>query len=152
MDITELTKRAATRDLNDAGVLEGYFECCRLLEEMDTADAHHRARHIYRIAGIRAKETVGENAGQAAKFLEIAKRAALFLAPHLFDYYLIYVEWNRPSASSLLLAPTQPLFCVTKSYDREKILAAIKLPQTGCYTSPHRSPAFSSVLHGYRFR
>ena len=96
MDIQELTDRAASRDLTDAGALEDYFECVRLLEETDADDARHRAQHIYRIAGLRAKELVRENAGQAVKFFEIAKRAALFLAPHLFDYYLIYVEWNRP--------------------------------------------------------
>lgn len=96
MDIKELVERASKRDLTDEGALEDYFECVRLLEETDADDAHHRAQHIYRIAGIRAKETVREAAGQAVKFFEIAKRTALFLAPHLFDYYLIYVEWSRP--------------------------------------------------------
>lgn len=97
MDIRELTRRAAARDLTDSGALEDYFEACRLLEQTDADDAHDRAQHIYRIAGIRARETVWKDAGQAAKFLKIAKRAALFLAPWLFDYYLIYVEWNRPA-------------------------------------------------------
>ena len=97
MDIRELTRRAAARDLTDVGALEDYFEACRLLEQTDADDAHDRAQHIYRIAGIRASETVWKDAGQAAKFLKIAKRAALFLAPWLFDYYLIYVEWNRPA-------------------------------------------------------
>lgn len=96
MDIRELTDLASKRDLTDVGALEDYFECVRLLEDTDAEDAHHRAQHIYRIAGIRAKETVRDAADQAVKFFEIAKRAALFLAPHLFDYYLIYVEWNRP--------------------------------------------------------
>lgn len=103
MDIKELTRRAALRDLTDVGALEDYFECVRLLEETDADDARERAREVYRLAGEGAREAVGRDAGQAAKFLEIAKRAALFLAPHLFDYYLIYVEWNRPPEKKFYL-------------------------------------------------
>lgn len=103
MDIHALTEKASRRALFDTGALGDYFECCRILEGTDPENARDRAQHVYRIAGIRAKETVGKDTEQAVKFLEIAKRAALFLAPHLFDYYLIYVEWNRPPEKKFYL-------------------------------------------------
>ena len=89
MDIKELVKRAATRDLTDAGALEDYFSAIRLMEETDFTDAHRRNKEVRQISAAEAKRQI------SARMLELNKRSLLFDAPHDFDAAIRYAEWNR---------------------------------------------------------
>ena len=89
MDVRALTKRAAARDLSDAGALEDYFECLRLLEQTEFADAHRRNKEVRNISAREAKRQL------SARMLELNKKSLLFDAPHDFDCFLRYLEWNR---------------------------------------------------------
>lgn len=90
MDINELVKKAAERDLSDPSVLGDYFEIVRLLETDNFTEAHQRNKEIRRLSGKYAVEQ------GSARMLEINKRALLFDAPFDFDAYLRYVESDRP--------------------------------------------------------
>lgn len=95
MDIRTLVDRLGKKDLSDYSVLNDYFEANRLLEAEDKDEAIERVKSIYSTALHRFSETVSTAPSESLKFFDLAKRACLFLAPHLFHYYLIYVEWNR---------------------------------------------------------
>lgn len=89
MEIKELVKRAAERNLTDAGALEDYFSCVRLLEKAHFDEAHERAREIRKTAAQEARKQL------SARMLDIHKKALLFDAPYDFDAAIRYAEWNR---------------------------------------------------------
>lgn len=95
MEIHELVELAARRDLTDYSALDDYFQSIRLLLDDDREDALHRAEEIYKKASIMAKISVKTDIKNAEKFFDLAKRSCLFLAPYIFDFFLMYVEWNR---------------------------------------------------------
>lgn len=90
MDINELVKKAADKDLSDPSALGDYFEIVRLLAEEDFDAAHQRNKEIRCLSGKYAVEQ------GSARMLELNKRALLFDAPYDFDAYLRYVESDRP--------------------------------------------------------
>ena len=91
MDIKTLTEKAFKRDLSDASALSDAFECCRLLakEENGFVLAHQYNKEVRRLAGRYAREQGSD------KHLELYKKTLLFAAPHDYDSYLQYLEWNR---------------------------------------------------------
>lgn len=95
MEIHELVKLAARRDLTDYSALDDYFQSIRLLQDEDKEEALHRAKEIYKKASLMAKTSVKTDIKDAEKFFDLAKRSCLFLAPYIFDFFLMYVEWNR---------------------------------------------------------
>ena len=88
-DVHELIKKASNRNLTDAGALEDYFDCIRLLEETDFDEAHRLNKEIRKISAMEAKRQV------SARMLDLNKRSLLFDAPYDFDAHCRYIEWNR---------------------------------------------------------
>lgn len=93
METAEMLRLAQKRDLNRYENLELYLETARLEQEFSAARPHFE--RIYELASRRKVELAKSEPQTAIKFYELAKKAALCLAPHLFHYYLLYVEWDR---------------------------------------------------------
>lgn len=91
MDIREMAKRAAARDLRDIGALEEYFDVVRLLEKEPDGfkDAHSLVKDIRNIAATEAQRQ------KSYLFLELYRKTLLFDAPHEYDAYLQYLEFGR---------------------------------------------------------
>lgn len=84
-----MAEKAKTRDLSDSSALSDFFEVVRLLEKEDFEKAHEYNKEVRNLAGRYAKE---QNNG---KHLDLYRKTLLFDAPHNFDCYLQYLEWNR---------------------------------------------------------
>ena len=93
METAEMLRLAQKRDLNRYENLELYLDTARLEQEFSAARPHFE--RIYELASRRKVELAKSEPQTAIKFYELAKKAALCLAPHLFHYYLLYVEWDR---------------------------------------------------------
>ena len=89
MDIKRLADKLHEKDLSDPSVLGDLFETIRLIEAEDFADAHARNKEIRALSARYVKQR-GD-----AKMLDLNKRSLLFDAPHDFDAYCRYIEWNR---------------------------------------------------------
>lgn len=91
MDLLALMEAARKRDLSDASALSDYFEVLRLLEKEPDCFrlAHEHNKEVRRLAGRYAREQGSD------KHLELYKKTLLFAAPHDYDSYLQYLEWNR---------------------------------------------------------
>lgn len=93
METSELIRRAAKRDISTYDNLSLYFDTVRLETDFENARPHYE--RIYDMAAQQKVKLALTDQQTAIKFYELAKRAALMLAPHLFHYYLLYVEWDR---------------------------------------------------------
>lgn len=89
MDIKKLAEAIHSKDLSDASVLTDYFEAIRMIEGEDFADAHARNKEVRALSARYVKQR-GD-----ARMLDLNKRSLLFDAPHDFDAFLRFVEWNR---------------------------------------------------------
>ena len=89
MDIKRLADKLHEKDLSDPSVLGDLFEVIRLIEAEDFADAHARNKEIRALSARYVKQR-GD-----AKMLDLNKRSLLFDAPHSYDAYLLYLEFNR---------------------------------------------------------
>lgn len=89
MDVKRLADKLHEKDLSDPSVLGDLFETIRLIEQEDFADAHARNKEIRALSARYVKQR-GD-----AKMLELNKRSLLFDAPHSYDAYLLYLEFNR---------------------------------------------------------
>lgn len=130
MDIRALTERASHRDLSEAGALRDYFECLRLLADVDFEDAHRRNKEIRRLSARYAKEQV------SADMLELNKRSLLFDAPYDFDAFMRYIEWNRAPEKRFWVPRRKQLLPVCRAIqdlvdDKLDILAISLPPGTG---------------------
>lgn len=93
METSELIRRASRRDISTYDNLSLYFDTVRLETDFEKARPHYE--RIYDIAAQQKVKFALSDQQTAIKFYELAKKAALMLAPHLFHYYLLYVEWDR---------------------------------------------------------
>lgn len=93
METSELIRRASKRNINTYDNLSLYFDTVRLETDFEKARPHYE--RIYDIAAQQKVKFALSDQQTAIKFYELAKKAALMLAPHLFHYYLLYVEWDR---------------------------------------------------------
>lgn len=93
METSELIRRASKRDISTYDNLSLYFDTVRLETDFEKARPHYE--RIYDIAAQQKVKLALSDQQTAIKFYELAKKAALMLAPHLFHYYLLYVEWDR---------------------------------------------------------
>lgn len=93
METSELIRRASKRDISTYDNLSLYFDTVRLETDFEKARPHYE--RIYDIAAQQKVKFALTDQQTAIKFYELAKKAALMLAPHLFHYYLLYVEWDR---------------------------------------------------------
>ena len=93
METSELIRRASKRDISTYDNLSLYFDTVRLETDFEKARPHYE--RIYDISAQQKVKLALSDQQTAIKFYELAKKAALMLAPHLFHYYLLYVEWDR---------------------------------------------------------
>lgn len=160
METAEMLRLAQKRDLNRYENLELYLETTRLEQEFSAARTHFE--RIYELASRRKVELAKSEPQTAIKFYELAKKAALCLAPHLFHYYLLYVEWDRLPEKKFYVPRMHVLKRVVDSLQRleERKLKrlAISMPtRTGKSTLgmffmswvAGRHPLGSSALTGY---
>lgn len=93
METAELIRRASERDIRTYDNLSLYFDTVRLETDFEKARPHYE--RIYDMAAQQKVRLALSDQRTAIKFYELAKKAALMLAPRLFHYYLLYVEWDR---------------------------------------------------------
>jgi hypothetical protein len=93
VETSELIRRASKRDISTYDNLSLYFDTVRLETDFEKACPHYE--RIYDISAQQKVKLALSDQQTAIKFYELAKKAALMLAPHLFHYYLLYVEWDR---------------------------------------------------------
>ena len=94
METAEMLRLAQKRDLNQYENLELYLETARLEQDFSVARPHFE--RIYELASRRKVELAKSEPQTAIKFYELAKKAALCLAPHLFHYYLLDNNFQNP--------------------------------------------------------
>lgn len=118
MEIHELVKLAEKRDLTDYSALDDYFQTIRLLQDNDEKDAIRRAKDIYKISSSMAKKSVKTDVKRAEKFFDLAKRSCLFLAPYIFDFFLMYIEWNRPNDKRFYMPRRKVLLPIVNAFQQ----------------------------------
>ena len=127
MKIRELAERAAKKNLADVSALSDYFEVCRLLEAESFEEAHQRNREIRRLASRYAKEQ------NSLKMFELSKKSLLFDAPHNFDCFLRYIEWDRSLEKRFYMPRRHYLLPIVDAYqdvlDGKLDLLTVSLPK-----------------------
>ena len=114
METSELIRRASNRDISTYDNLSLYFDTVRLETDFEKARPHYE--RIYDIAAQQKVKFALSDQQTAIKFYELAKKAALMLAPRLFHYYLLYVEWDREPQKKFYV----PRMNVLKLSEQEK--------------------------------
>ena len=160
METSELIRRASKRDISTYDNLSLYFDTVRLETDFEKARPHYE--RIYDIAAQQKVKLALSDQQTAIKFYELAKKAALMLAPHLFHYYLLYVEWDREPQKKIYVPRMNVLKPVVDALQRleERKLKRLTIsmpPRTGKSTLgmffmswvAGRHPLGSSALTGY---
>lgn len=126
MDLVVLADKAFRRNLADSGALSDAFEVIRMLEQENFCLAHQYNKEVRRLSAIYAKEQ------RSARMLDLNKRSLLFDAPHDFDAYCRYLEWNRDPDKRFYLPRRKRLKVVADSLqmlaDGDLDLLGISLP------------------------
>lgn len=126
MDLHKLVQIALNRDLSDWGAANDAFEAVRLLEETDFAAAHAANRTIRAETAKYAAQTGSPD------LFRLNKKALLFDAPHDFDAYCRYIEWERDPDKRFYLPRRKSLYRLSQSLQRladgRLELLAISLP------------------------
>ena len=97
MDILTLISRIESRNLRDYTVLSDYFEACKLAYAEHKGIIAPKIMEIGRICDRCAQESLGD-AAAFRKFFDLKKAVCKQLARDYFEYFLFYVEWDRPSS------------------------------------------------------
>jgi len=134
VETSELIRRASNRDISTYDNLSLYFDTVRLETDFEKARPHYE--RIYDIAAQQKVKFALSDQQTAIKFYELAKKAALMLAPHLFHYYLLYVEWDREPQKKFYVPRMNVLKPVVDDLQdladgRIELLAVSLAPRTG---------------------
>lgn len=89
-------ERLEKRGLDDVETLADYVDACGLLYKTDRETAAPKLMRAGEIADNNTAALAKADIELAGKFYEIKKRICLLLARDYFEYYLLYVEWDRP--------------------------------------------------------
>ena len=126
MELIEMAKIASLRDLSDASALSDFFDVIRLLEVEDFDTAHKMAKKARNAAAVGAKTQFSSD------MMDIYRKCLLFDAPHEFDAYCQYIEWNRPSDKKFYMPRRKQLKTLASALqelaERKIELLAISLP------------------------
>ena len=95
MEIKELISRIERAKNHDAAWAEDMLDACKIAFQTDREFASNRLFALDREIDGCISENVGLDNAAAGNFFEIKKALCKFLAPHFFEYYLLYVEWDR---------------------------------------------------------
>ena len=137
MDTWKLICAIEKQDLHDIAILTDYFDACRILylETNDRRLAKPVAEKLMRLCDIcdrRISETVGQDNELCGKFYELKKAVCKFLAYDYFEYFLLYVEWDRP-AQKKFYPPRRkvlkrPVDALQRLEERQILFLGISLP------------------------
>lgn len=126
MDLVSLADKAFKRNLSDAGALSDAFEVVRELEKENFYLAHQYNKEVRKLSAKYAKEQ------GSVRMLELNKKGLLFDAPHDFDAYCRYIEWNRDPDKRFYLPRRKRLKAVADALqmlaDGDLELLGISLP------------------------
>lgn len=155
MDAKKLADMLHGKDLSDPSVLTDLFEVIRIIENDDFEDAHQRNKEV-RALSARYVKQCGD-----AKMLELNKRSILFDAPHDFDSFLRYLEFDRDPQKCFYLPRRKVLKPIVDAFqevaDGKLDLLTVSQPKrTGKTTlglmfvlfRAGRSPGGSSICSG----
>lgn len=95
MEIKALISRIERAKNHDAAWANDMLEACKIAFQTDREFASERLFALDREIDNCISENVGRDNASAGNFFEIKKALCKFLAPHFFEYYLLYVEWDR---------------------------------------------------------
>lgn len=95
MEIKALISRIERAKNHDAEWANDMLDACKLAFQTEREFASERLFALDREIDSCISENVGRDNAAAGKFFEIKKALCKFLAPHFFEYYLLYVEWDR---------------------------------------------------------
>ena len=95
MEIKALISRIERAKNHDAEWANDMLDACKLAFQTEREFASERLFALDREIDGCISENVGRDNAAAGKFFEIKKALCKFLAPHFFEYYLLYVEWDR---------------------------------------------------------
>ena len=99
-----LCESIAAYGLDSLSVAKDYFDALRLcnaderdfeLQEERIAYMLARGREFYDVVIAGLSRALSANVPSAADWYELKRKICLLLAPHSFDHYMQYVEWNR---------------------------------------------------------
>lgn len=96
MDILTLISRIEGRDLRNYAVLSDYFEACKLAYAEHKEVVAPKIMEICNYCDTGIASTVGRDNAAAGKFYDLKKMACKQLAKDYFEYFLFYIEWDRP--------------------------------------------------------
>lgn len=126
MDLVALADKAFRQNLADVGALRDAFEVVRMLEQENFYLAHQYNKEVRRLSARYAREQ------GSSSMLDLNKRSLLFDAPHDFDAYCRYLEWNRDPDKRFYLPRRKRLKIVADSLqmlaDGDLELLGISLP------------------------
>lgn len=93
----KLCEAIRRHDMADISVAKDYFEALRLCMDDDQSYAISNAKWLYGQInqGLRAAMS-GNDLEKSGEWYELKKYCTLLLAPHSFDHFLQYLEWDRP--------------------------------------------------------
>ena len=112
MEMKKLVELALNKDLSDIGAANYAFEAIRLLEQEDFKAAHEANKTIRGVSAQYAAEK-GD-----LEFFRLNKKALLFDAPHDFDSYCRYIEWNRDPDKRFYMPRREKLLPVARALQR----------------------------------
>ena len=95
MEIKALISRIERAKNHDAAWANDMLDACKIAFQTDKEFASERLFALDREIDNCISENVGRDNAAAGNFFEIKKALCKFLAPHFFEYYLLYVEWDR---------------------------------------------------------
>lgn len=99
-----LCESIATYGLDSLSVAKDYFDALRLcnadeqdfeLQDERIAYMVARGKEFYDIVNAGLSRALSANVPSASDWYELKRKICLLLAPHSFDHYMQYVEWNR---------------------------------------------------------
>lgn len=99
-----LCERIAAYGLDSLSVAKDYFDALRLcnaderdfeLQDERIAYMVARGKEFYDVVNTGLSRALSANVPSAADWYELKRKICLLLAPHSFDHYMQYVEWNR---------------------------------------------------------
>lgn len=111
----------------DMGVYTAWFDVVRQLgkEDLDVSLVWNKK--------LRSKlQAAGKLSGDARPYVDLIRKTYLYAAPHSFDDYCVYIEWNRPMERRFYLPRRTALKPIADALQRladdELDLLAISLP------------------------
>lgn len=98
-----LCEAIAAYGTDSLSVAKDYFDALRGLAQDDTAESYEeelaymvaRGKEFFDVVNRMLARSAAARTSAAPEWYELKRKVCLLLAPHSFDHYMQYVEWNR---------------------------------------------------------